>query len=135
VSATPAIPKILVVNDDASMRIFLVNLLNAAGYEACGIGNRIDGLNAARNQCPALIILDVMMPDDEGIHLYRNLKQDDLLKHIPVIMLSGIDRELFFHYQTFQCHQNSQGLPRPEAYLEKPPEAGTLVNLIQGLLN
>lgn len=116
------------------MRIFLVNLLTAAGYEASGIGNRIDGLNAARNLCPALIILDVMMPDDEGIHLYRNLKLDDLLKHIPVIMLSGIDRDLFFHYQTFQCHQNGQGLPRPEAYLEKPPEAGTLVNLIQNLL-
>lgn len=133
-SAIPAIPKILIVNDDASMRIFLVNLLTSSGYDAIGIGNRIDGLNMARNLSPAIIVLDVMMPDDDGIHLYRNLKLDHRLKHIPVIMLSGLDRDLFFHYQTFQCHQAGQGLPQPEAYLEKPPEAGILVDLIRDLL-
>ncbi|MFZ3044650.1 MAG: response regulator [Desulfatirhabdiaceae bacterium] len=130
----PATPKILIVNDDASMQIFLINLLTSAGYDAIGIGNRIDGLNMARTLSPALIVLDVMMPDDGGIHLYRNLKLDHLLKHIPVIMLSGLDRNLFFHYQTFQCHQTGLGLPQPEAYLEKPPEAGTLVDLIRDLL-
>jgi CheY-like chemotaxis protein len=117
------------------MRVFLVNLLKASGYEAAGIGNRIEGMNMARNLSPSLIILDITMPGDEGIQLYRGLKQDRELSRVPVILLSGLDRDLFFHYLTFPCRQTGQDLPHPDAYLEKPPESEILVKLIHDLIH
>ncbi|MBA3035364.1 MAG: response regulator, partial [Desulfobacterium sp.] len=79
---------------------------------------------------PALIILDVMMSEESGIQIYRLLKFDKQLKRIPVIMLSAIDRDTFSHYQKFESSQPGQSIPEPEAFLEKPPEAEELINIV-----
>jgi len=71
------------------MRIFLCNLLGTCGYAPIDAGDRKEGLQKAREEKPDLIILDVMMPKEGGIQMYRDLKQDRDLKQVPVIMLSG----------------------------------------------
>jgi hypothetical protein len=48
-------------------------------------------------------------------------------------MLSGIDQKTFFHYQKFQGAQ-VHGTPYPDAYLENPPEAEELINIVRGLI-
>ena len=84
--------KILIIDDELDMRIFLCNLLGPCGYAPIDAGDRKEGLQKARKEKPDLIILDVMMPKEGGIQLYRDLKQDRDLKQVPVIMLSTIDR-------------------------------------------
>jgi two-component system phosphate regulon response regulator PhoB len=124
---------ILVVADESDMRIFLSNLLSSVGFQPISAINMPEGLQTAKTSRPALIILDVMMADQEGIRMYHNLKNDEILKNIPVIMLSAIDRETFFLYERFQSGQYGSCLPEPDAYLEKPPEADELLDLVQSL--
>jgi hypothetical protein len=52
---------------------------------------------------------------------------------IPVIMLSAIDRKTFFLYKKFKSTPSGAGVPEPEAYLEKPPEAEELIGIVQML--
>ncbi len=125
--------RILVVADEADIRIFLSNLLDARGFELIEAGNGTEGLKIAETMKPALIILDVMMSNKEGIQVYHNLKKDETLKMIPVIMLSAIDRKTFFLYKKFQSTPSGAGVPEPEAYLEKPPEAEELMGIVQML--
>ena len=129
----PAQPHVLVIDEDDNMRFFLINVLKTAGFEVTGVGKGSEGLQAAKKKSPAIIILNVIMPDEEALFLYGCFKQDTHLKHIPVIMLSGIDPKTFFHYQKYQGVQD-HGIPYPDAYLENPPEAEELVNTVRRLI-
>lgn len=123
--------KILVVDDELDMRIFLCNLLGNCGFQPIGACDRIEGLQKAKEEKPALIILDVMMPKESGILMYRQLREDKGLKQVPVIMLSTIDKKTFSRYQKFQCGPQESGVPEPGAYLEMPLETEELVRLVR----
>ena len=125
--------KILIIDDELDMRIFLCNLLGTCGYAPIDAGDRKEGLQKAREEKPALIILDVMMPKESGIQMYRDLKQDNDLKEVPVIMLSTIDRRTFLQYQRFRGSRKRWDVPEPGAYLEKPLEAEELLKMVRKL--
>ena len=125
--------KILIVDDELDMRIFLCNLLGNCGYEPIDAGDRDEGMQKALSEKPALIILDVTMPKETGIQLYRELKEHEALKNVPVIMVSTIDKKTFSFYQKFQGTPRQKGVPDPGAYLEKPLEAEELIELVRTL--
>jgi two-component system phosphate regulon response regulator PhoB len=126
--------KILVVGDELDMRTFVCTLLGTCGYESLVASDGEEGLQKARELRPELIILDVMLPKEGGIQMYRELKTDDDLKQIPVIMLSAISKKTFFHSQNILNSYMGQNLPEPEAYIEKPPESEELIQLAESLL-
>ncbi|CAB1074598.1 response regulator [Olavius algarvensis Delta 1 endosymbiont] len=89
---------VLIVEDELDMRIFISTLLETSGYRPVMTRNGKEGLVKAREISPDLIILDVMMPGEGGVQMYRRLKTDDNLMHIPVILLSGVAKNTFTHY-------------------------------------
>lgn len=127
--------KILIVEDELDLRIFLCNLLGNCGYHTIDAPNKAEGLQKAKREKPALIILDVMIPKEDGIQMYREIKEDQDLKNIPVIMVSTIDRKTFSFYQKFQHSPDGTGVPEPGAYLEKPLEAEELIKLVHSLIS
>ena len=126
--------KILVVADETDMRVFLSTVIETGGFDPIVAINGTEGLKKALKENPDLIIVDVMMPKEDGLQMYRNLKYDKMFKNIPVIMLSSIDKHTFFHYQKMKNVLPGKSLPEPEAYLEKPPEAEELIGLIHDML-
>ncbi len=125
--------KILIVDDELDMRIFLCNLLGNCGYEPIDAGDKDEGMQKAVREKPALIILDVTMPKETGIQMYRELKEHQELKNVPVIMVSTIDKKTFSFYQKFQGTPRHKVVPDPGAYLEKPLEAEELIELVRTL--
>ena len=125
--------KILIVDDQLDMRIFLCNLLGNCGYEPIDVGDKDAGIQMAVSEKPALIILDVTMPKESGIQMYRELKTHEYLKDVPVIMVSTIDRKTFSFYQKLQHKPTGKGVPEPGAYLEKPLESEELIALVDRL--
>ena len=88
----------------------------------------------AKDVCPNLIILDVMMPGEGGVQMYRQLKTDKTLCKIPVIMLSAVTRKTFAHYLNMVNARLQETIPDPEAYIEKPPEADELIRITADLI-
>ncbi len=125
--------KILIVDDDPDMRFFLCNLLEGCGYASSTARDRRDGLRKARKERPALIILDVMMPNKDGLQLYRDLKEDSRLKSIPVIMVSSIGQKTFLQYQKPYCTLPEVDTITPVAYLKKPLNAEELIGWVNAL--
>ena len=82
--------KVLVIDDEADVRTFLEAVLESAGYETLTAENGARGLEVARAERPALVILDLMMPNQTGTDFYRNLTKDKDLANIPVIIVSGL---------------------------------------------
>ena len=126
--------RILIVEDELDLRIFLRNLLENNGYHTIHADNKADGLQMVKREKPALIILDVMIPEEGGIQMYREIKQDQDLKNIPVIMVSTVDRKTFSSYQKFQKESQDLGFIEPGAYFEKPLEAEKLIERVRSLI-
>jgi CheY-like chemotaxis protein len=125
--------KILIVDDELDIRIFLCNLLGHCGYEPIEAGDKDEGMQMALREKPALIILDVTMPRESGIQMYRELKEHEALRDIPVVMVSTINKKTFSFYQKFQRTPRNEEFPHPGAYLEKPLEAEELIEVVRRL--
>jgi two-component system phosphate regulon response regulator PhoB len=126
--------RVLVVDDELDMRTFVATLLETSGFKPLVAEDGIQGLEMARRDKPSLIILDIMMPRESGITMYRSLKTDPALKDIPVIMLSALAKKTFLHSQGVLDAYKGEKIPEPAAYIEKPPEPDELLEAIQNSL-
>mgnify|MGYP001044573533 CR=1 FL=1 len=126
--------KVLVVDDELDMRTFITTLLETNGFRPLTAQDGFQGLEVARKNRPSLIILDIMMPKESGIALYRELKGDPDLKEIPVIMLSALSKKTFFHSQKVLDEYKGEKIPQPAAYIEKPPEPDEILEAVRNCL-
>jgi two-component system, OmpR family, phosphate regulon response regulator PhoB len=127
--------KILVVDDELDMRIYISTVLETSGYQTIVTKNGKEGVEKAIEIEPDLIVLDVMMPGEGGVIMYRTLKTDAKLRKIPVVMLSAVKKEIFFHYLKMLNVKLKNNISEPDAYLEKPPDHEDLLKAIKNCLN
>jgi CheY-like chemotaxis protein len=125
---------VLIVEDELDMRIFISTLLETSGYQPIMTRDGNEGMLKAKDVCPDLIILDVMMPGEGGVQMYRQLKTHETLCNIPVIMLSAVAKKTFSHYLNMINARLKQPIPYPDAYIEKPPEAEDLLKMTAALI-
>jgi len=78
---------ILIVDDEKDMRFYIENLITSFGYNAASVGSGYEAIEKVKTINPALILLDLMMPEMDGIEVLRRLKE--INGDIPVIMLSA----------------------------------------------
>ena len=83
--------KILIIDDDPVIVKYLKTLFEDNGYTTCAAGSSSEGLDVVRTEKPDLITLDLQMPGEWGPRFYRKLRQDKVLRSIPVMVISGID--------------------------------------------
>src|SRR5579862_6934140 len=83
------INQILVVDDDPLMHMLFKNHLERAGYQMLSATNGGEVLEIAAREQPGLIVLDVMMPDKDGLAILRELKKAEATKTIPVIVMTA----------------------------------------------
>ncbi len=117
---------ILIVEDSTIQRVMLKRLLEHAGYAVLLAKDGIQGLQQARLHGPQLIISDISMPNMDGYEMCRKIKQDAVLKVVPVIILTGLDdpREVI------------RGLnAQADNYLTKPLDEKLLLDRIVSLLH
>jgi CheY-like chemotaxis protein len=81
-------PLILVIEDEADARELAARALTRAGFAVQGVGGGEAGLALARAKTPALVLLDIFLPDRSGWRVLQSLKQDPKTQDIPVVVLS-----------------------------------------------
>ena len=84
--------KILIVEDEESIRGFLKINLKRNGYEVIEVDNGDDGINIAINEKPAIVILDVMLPGIDGFNVCKRIREEE--KNIGVIMLTAKSQDI-----------------------------------------
>src|SRR4029078_5571987 len=87
VAAAPAQPRVLIVEDEESLLFTLAHNLKREGYTVLTANRGDEGLKLSREQQPALILLDVMLPGTDGIQVCRMLRRDS---DVPIIMLTAL---------------------------------------------
>jgi CheY-like chemotaxis protein len=114
--------KILIIEDQATMRRNVALMLHLENYTALTAANGVEGLEIIRRDLPDLVLCDVMMPEMDGYAVLKALRGDEKLKHIPFIFLTAKgDRS-----------DVSEGLGLgADAYLTKPVVREDLLNAVQ----
>ena len=82
---------VLVVEDEASIASFVALYLKNAGYTVKAVANGTDALAQVEAEQPALIVLDLMLPDMDGIEVCRRIRQR---RDVPILMLTARDEDI-----------------------------------------
>lgn len=82
--------KVLIVEDDEMISSMYKTKLEQLGYLVVLAANGVDGLELAKAENPDLILLDIIMPQLDGFSVLQQLKGDENMRNIPVIMLTNL---------------------------------------------
>lgn len=144
--------KVLVVDDDANTRKFLSAALEENGYEPIQAENGKVGLDMVMSEKPDLVLLDVMMPKKTGFVLFKQLRNDENFKDLPVIMLTGVAEVLEdLDSQSGDTHERpydalrekmrqaikemkEEGLVKPNMFIDKPIDPELVISKVRELI-
>jgi DNA-binding response OmpR family regulator len=117
---------VVCIEDEPEMVDLIKLILGRKGFELIGAMGGREGLDAIRRVKPDLVLLDLMMPDMDGWEVYQQIKADDELKHIPVIVVTAkaqsIDKVLGLH------------IAKVDDYVTKPFGPQELVHSVERVL-
>ncbi|MCL7451698.1 MAG: response regulator [Anaerolineae bacterium] len=82
-------PAVLYIEDDLANRTLVKRILEAEGYRVLEADNGIEGLELARRERPALIFVDISMPDMDGYQVATQLRQMDEVRGAPIVALTA----------------------------------------------
>jgi signal transduction histidine kinase/DNA-binding response OmpR family regulator/flagellin-specific chaperone FliS len=116
-------PCVLVIDDDGDIQDLMQRLLSREGFQVISATNGDQGLQLAREKHPDVIILDVLMPGQDGWSVLNQIKADPDLADIPVVMQSTIDEPK----KAFMLGASD--------YLTKPIDRTRIIDVVQRLKN
>ena len=118
--------RILCIEDEPEMIDLIRLILERKGFEVLGAVGGQEGLETVRRERPDLVLLDLMMPDVDGWEVYRQMKADEELQNIPVVVVTAkaqsIDKVLGLH------------IAKVDDYVTKPFDLGHLVESVDRVL-
>jgi two-component system, OmpR family, response regulator VicR len=120
-------PKLILCIEDEQEMIDLIRLiLSRRGFDVRGANSGEEGLEIIQKEHPALVLLDLMMPDMDGWEVYQQMKADEATKNIPVIVVTAkaqsIDKVLGLH------------IAKVDDYIAKPFSPQELLNSVDNVL-
>jgi len=121
-----SVSKILAIDDDSTTLQLLDFFLTKHKYEVTVSPNGADGIKKAQEIMPDLILLDVMMPQMDGIEVCKKLRADEKTAKIPILFLSALSQDV----------EVMRGLMAgSDGYIVKPFELDNLLEQIEKLIS
>ncbi|MBN2202312.1 response regulator [bacterium] len=117
--------KVLIVDDDPGIRMLLSKFLQREGYEAIAAQNGLEGVELAKKHQPDLIIMDVVMPQMDGLTAARLIKFYKPLSEVPILFLTAKDAE-----KEIELAQEV----RAEVYITKPFDIRQVIQVVRETL-
>jgi CheY-like chemotaxis protein len=116
---------ILIVEDEPDTVTYLSTLLGDAGYDTVAAEDGDQALEKVKASPPDLITLDITMPHKSGVRFYRDMKESEKWKSIPIIIVTGISTD----FERFISTRRQ--VPPPEGYLSKPIDREKMLTMVK----
>jgi len=121
----------LIIDDEPDITTYHATLLTDNGWKVQTANSGDDGLELARQNKPAVIMLDVMMPERGGLSTLIGFRKDPELKEVPVVLVTGIQESLTQDFEKFLDRFKNYN---PDGYVEKPIDPEKLLALLDELV-
>ena len=119
--------KVLIIDDEPDTCTYFSSLLEDNDYEIEIAYDGEEGFAKLRAAIPDLITLDISMPEKSGVKFYREIKENDRWKNIPVIIITGVSDD----FRKFISSRRQ--VPPPEGYISKPIDPEEFLKLVDEL--
>jgi CheY-like chemotaxis protein len=119
---------VLVVDDEPDVLEYLSTLLQDNGYQTVTAKDGADALNKVKAGAPDLITLDITMPEKSGVRFYRDMKESEQYKKIPIVIVTGVTGD----FEKFISTRSQ--VPAPDGYLSKPIDRDKFLELVKKLI-
>ncbi|MBN2562448.1 MAG: response regulator [Phycisphaerae bacterium] len=126
--AAVRMPRILVVEDDVSLRHAIILALRKKGYDVTATDRGDEAENKIRRERPDLVVLDIMLPNKSGVDVCIDLKTDPELRQIPIILMTTVT------LKSEERAREMRQLTRADDFIAKPFELAELVQRIEHVL-
>ena len=124
-SLAPALPRVLLADDQMELLLLMKETVEAAGFEVFIASDGVEALKVTFETHPDIVVLDYNMPIKDGLTVARDLKDNPLFAHIPIIICTGVSEK----------HTKIKGLSMGiDDYLVKPVDTDELVARIRMIL-
>ncbi|MFH1740523.1 MAG: response regulator [bacterium] len=133
IELTPGEPrkKILVIDDEADVRTYLVTLFEDFGYDTIEAPDANQGMRMIKQYEPDLITLDIIMPKKTGIKLYMELRKEKQYDAIPVIVVTGFAEPEYPNINVEKFISERRHIRPPEGFIQKPINPVDLMKNVQ----
>ena len=125
--------RVLIVDDDESVRMFVAGIMEAEGWEIEEAMNGQQALDIAEADPPDLVVLDVDMPVMDGFEAFKRLRDSPFTDKVPIIMLTGINEEHGEHYDRERM-ETEFGVEGPQDFVDKPVDPVFLLQSVMGVV-
>lgn len=119
--------RIVYIEDDASSRSMMYMILSRSGYEFVGAANGQDGIEQVITQQPDLVLLDINLPDLDGMQILKIIREDPRTESIPVIAVTA--RALDSGRNDLVAQGFDAYIPKP---ISRPHLLETIARIIEG---
>jgi len=120
---------ILVVEDETDVMDYLVTFFEDNDFNVLTAENGKTGFEKAKSHHPDLISLDISMPEESGVRMYRNLHDTPSTQDIPVVVITGVTSD----FRGFL--ESRRQVDPPAAYFEKPIDREAVLAKVKEILN
>ncbi|MEW6071577.1 MAG: response regulator [Planctomycetota bacterium] len=118
---------VLVVDDEPDTLVFLTTLLEDHGFATVSATNGDEARAAVERRRPDLISLDITMPEKSGVRFYRDMRESEDWKNIPIVIVTGISGD----FERFISTRKQ--VPPPDGFFSKPIDQGRFIQLAREL--
>ena len=128
---------ILVVDDEADVRQYFSSVLEDAGYVVKTACNGQEALEFVAQEKPALVSLDISMPETSGVRFYREMRDNPELATIPIVIVTGVTSPLGASDGRGSFEQfisSRKQVPPPDGFFDKPVDPEAFVAKVEELL-
>lgn len=119
---------ILVVDDEPDVITYLSTVLEDNGYRTIPARDGVEAMTKIKDSLPDLITLDITMPEKSGVRFYREMRESDQWKGIPIIIVTGVSED----FERFISTRRQ--VPPPDGYVNKPIDKDKILELVQKLI-
>jgi len=126
--------RILVVDDEQDVCVYLARLFQEHGYSVACARNGNEASQSVEKEKPDLITLDLSMPDKSGVRFYREIKSNPALSRIPVVFVTGITGPGGNPKDTERFYSTRRQVPPPDGFIAKPIDQEEILGLVARLV-
>jgi two-component system alkaline phosphatase synthesis response regulator PhoP len=119
-------PKVLLVDDDPLMHRLYRHHVERAGYQLLSAFNGVEAVTMATREVPQVIVMDIMMPEMDGLSAIREIKREEATKSIPIVVITANPQ--------YHLSQQESEWAGATLFLTKPFGPASLISAIQKLV-